>query len=115
MALAPQPGFDKVGAVTVLVAYRSDRLAMPAKGNTPEIQARLTAGQPGSQLFVNDLDYGTRVLVVGDAIAAGPLFELELDGCQGVSATAADLHCRVESCSSGGAPLDGCTCSLTLR
>jgi len=116
VALTPQPGFESAGALTVLLAYRSDRFAVPGTRNEPSVAARLTALQSGSQLFYNDLEYSLRVLVSNPAgLRAGALFDVEFDTCTGATAPqTADLACMVESCSSGGAALTGCACTATF-
>jgi len=117
VALAPQPGYEAAGAVTVLLAYRTDRLAMPGSGGGPEVSARLRALQPGAQLFANDLGHAIRVVASsGDGLPPGPLFEIALDACAGAPApSAADLSCRIEACAAGGVPLTDCACTVTLH
>jgi hypothetical protein len=114
--LTPQSGYEKVGAVTVLLAYRGGVLDLPGERDAPEVAARVKARQPGAQVFVNDLGYGLRVAVTsGDGLPAGALLDVELTACQGAPAPqAADLSCRVESCAQGGKRLRLCTCAVAL-
>lgn len=117
IALVPQPGFEQVGAVSVRLAYRTDRLTLPGKGAEPGVRARVTAQQPDARLFVNDLDHTLRLAVThAEGLPAGPLAAVELAACVGApAATAADVVCTVESCSSGGGRLDDCRCDVTVR
>ena len=114
--LSPQAGYEKIGAVTVLLAYRGGILAVPGEKSAAAVKARVKARQRGAQVFVNDLGYALRVVVSSnEGLPAGPLLDVDLDTCAGApAAQVADLSCRVESCAQGGKRLRLCTCSAAL-
>jgi hypothetical protein len=114
--LTPQNGYDTVGAVTVLLAYRKGVLSLPGEKDAPAVRARVKARQKTAQTFVNDLGYALRVVASSkDGLPAGPLLDVELDTCAGAPAAKADdLSCRVESCAQGGGRLRSCGCSVSL-
>ena len=114
--LAPQNGYDTVGAVTVLLSYRKGVLSLPGEKDAPAVRARVKARQKTAQFFVNDLGYALRVVVSSkDGLPKGPLLDVELDTCAGApAAKPEDLSCRVESCAQGGGRLRSCSCSVSL-
>ena len=114
--LTTQSGYDKVGAVTVLLAYRKGVLSLPGEKNAPAVKARVSTRQPSAEAFANDLGYGLRVLVSSKVgLIAGPLLDVDLDACADAPrAQAGDLTCRVESCAQGGARLRQCECSVSV-
>src|SRR5690606_7219168 len=112
----PQAGFERVGAVTVLLGYRQGVLSLPGEKNAPAVTARVSARTAGAQVFVNDLGSALRVVVSNQGgLPAGPLVDVELDRCVGAAAPQlADLSCQVEACAKGGARLRQCTCAAAL-
>lgn len=111
--LAPQSGYESVGAVSVLLAYRQNALGLPG-GADAALKSRVKARQADAQLFANDLGYALRVVVSSQAgLQAGPLFDVDFDTCAATPA-AADLSCRVESCAQGGGRLNHCECAARL-
>jgi hypothetical protein len=114
--LTPPPGYATVGAVTVLLSLRSGVLGLPGEKDAPAATARVHTRHPSAQVFVNDLGYAVRV-VVSDrrGLPVGPLVDVDIDACQGATATAMDLSCRVESCASGGGRVRDCSCTARLQ
>lgn len=133
---SPPPGQD-ASSVTALVGYRSDRVSIPGKGtgsctggskdgkacttgtDCPGGQCTLPKSRikntpPGSIVGVNDLDYGVRVVLTRSGqIAAGRIFSVDFDTCQGAAAVAvADFGCTVEGCATSFGSIDGCTCTV---
>ena len=128
---------ENASSVTALVGYRSSVVSIPGKGTgsckggSNDGKARsggadCTGGQclqpksrvkntpPASFIGANDLDYALRVVVTRSSqIAAGRLFSVDFDTCQGgPAATLADFGCTVEGCASSFGPIDGCTCTV---
>ena len=114
--LTTQSGYDKVGAVTVLLAYRKGVLSLPGEKNAPAVKTRVSTRQPTAEAFANDLGYALRVLVSSkEGLIPGPLLDVDLDACADAPrAQAGDLTCRVESCAQGGARLRQCECSVSV-
>ncbi|HSP99118.1 MAG TPA: hypothetical protein VL049_17990 [Candidatus Dormibacteraeota bacterium] len=114
--LAPQSGYETVGAVTVLLGYRKNVLSLPGEKNAPAAKARVKPRHSTAQVFVNDLGYALRVVVSSQqGLPAGPLLDVDLDTCAGApAAELGDLGCRVESCAQGGGNLYACACSVSL-
>jgi hypothetical protein len=110
--LAPPRGQEPTTA-TVRIAYRSDRLHLPAAGAAPAVRTRLTALAKTATLTPNALGYALRVVATGtEAFTNGPLFAVEFDSCAGPPAGTTDLSCVVEGCAGAGTPITGCTCSI---
>lgn len=115
--LTTQAGVHKVGAVGILVAFRSTVLTMPGDRNEPAVSARVKPRAPDSQVWVNDLGYALRIGVSSAAgLPAGPMVDIQLTSCDGApEPSAADITCRVESCAYGGGRLRDCACAATLQ
>lgn len=113
VALQPQPGFERVGAVTVLLGHGAARLTLPGSGSDTAVRGRVRATQKDSTVAVNDLGGRLRVLVARPAgLTAETILEVEFDQCEGAPGATADMTCSVETCAWGGSPLSGCTCSI---
>jgi cysteine-rich repeat protein len=105
-----------VTAVTILVAYRSDRLSLPGTGSEATVRRRVLPPPPLPQSFnVNDLDYGVRVVMTRTQPLRGVIFTVDFDRCSGAPApTVADLACIVEGCAESSGPLRGCSCAIEV-
>ena len=112
--LVPPLGFAPTTA-TVLLGYNSAVMSIPGSGNVLSVRQHVVAPPPIPQSFApNDLDYAVRVLVSRNT-PLGELFTASFDRCTGQPApTLADLACTVETCSQGGSPVPGCTCTVDL-
>jgi hypothetical protein len=107
-------GFDPTTA-QVLLGYDSTRMSIAGSGTATSVRQRVLAPPPIPQTFApNDLDYAVRVIVSRNT-PLGHLFTATFDRCSGQPApTLADLACSVETCSQGGSPVPGCTCTVRL-
>ena len=128
---------ENASSVTALVGYRSSVVSIPGKGTGSckggsndgkacsggadctggqclQPKSRVKNTPPASFIGANDLDYALRVVVTRSSqIAAGRLFSVDFDTCQGGPApTLADFGCTVEGCASSFGPIDGCTCTV---
>jgi hypothetical protein len=113
VVLRPQQGFERVGAVTILVGYGAARLTLPGSGSGTALRGRVRATQKDSTVAVNDLGGRLRVLVTRPAgLTAETILEIALDQCEGAQRSTADIACSVETCAWGGSPLTGCSCSI---
>lgn len=65
---------------------------------------------------MNDLDYGTRILMVDPFVPLGAIpVAIEYDLCDGVQPTQADSRCGVEFAADTKAKiLEGVTCSVEI-
>jgi hypothetical protein len=111
------PSGLSASAVTVRLAYRTDRLAVPGEGREAAVAKALRPATTVQAASAHDLGYALRlVLVRGEGFANGPLAEVTMQRCTGQpEPSAADLSCAVEGCAGGAGPIDGCTCSARLR
>jgi hypothetical protein len=99
-------------SLTVLVAYRQDRLFLP----TGAVEARVSETPGKAIVGALGLGYGAKVSVsrAGDLVP-GRLFRLKLDRCKGAAAPAAsDFACAVQGCASASGDVKACTCSVEL-
>lgn len=105
-----------VSAVTLQLAYRTDRLTIPGEGMAQPVAQRVTPLADVQSLSSNDLGYALRLaLVRGQGLADGALVEIAFDGCAGAAAPSApDLRCTVEGCAGGAGPVNGCTCAVRV-
>jgi hypothetical protein len=112
--LVPPLG-EQPTTATVLVGYDNAVIALPGSGSVPSVRQRIIPPAPLPQSFgVNDLDYAVRV-VVSRNMPLGRLVTATFDRCQGAPApVGADFACTVEGCAAGGAPVTGCSCTVTL-
>ena len=110
------PDAQAVVAVRVSLAYDPAALRLPELGGGDAVRARLTPAG-GAALIANNVDRALHVVASKPAgLTLGPLFQVDFDRCTGVQIAAPrDLQCVVDSCASVGGPLDGCTCTATLR
>ncbi|MGH3584170.1 MAG: hypothetical protein ACRDUB_21465 [Mycobacterium sp.] len=100
---------------TVLVGYDSAAMSIPGSGSVASVRQRVVAPPPLPQSFApNDLDYAVRVLVSRN-IPVGQIATIAFDQCSGQPApTLVQLACAVETCSQGGSPVPGCTCTIRV-
>lgn len=105
-----------VSAVTVLLAYRSDRLSLPGSGSEVSVRRRVLVPPPLPQtLAVNDLDYAVRIVMTRTEPLRGVIFTVEFDQCSGAPAPEfADLACIIEGCAESSGPLRGCSCAIEV-
>ncbi len=111
------PSGMSASAVTVRLAYRTDRLTLPGEGDEDAVARALRPATAVQAASARDLGTALRmVLVRGEGLAGGPLAEVTMRRCAGEpEPTAADLSCAVEGCAGGAGPFDGCTCSAAIR
>ncbi len=105
-----------MSAVTLLLAYRTDRLGLSEDGAEKSVARRLKPTTAVQAASGRDLGYALRlVLVAGQGFVDGQVAEVTFDGCIGKPvATRADLSCVVEGCAGGAGPVNGCTCSVRI-
>jgi len=105
---------QEASSLTLVVAYRTDRVALPGSGATP--QARLADAPANAIVLLNDLDHGVKVVLTKSGpLAPGRVFTLDFDRCaKAPVATAADFSCRVEGCATAAGDVQGCTCRVVV-
>ena len=110
-----QPSGFQPTSATVLFAYNSTKLSIPGTGTATSVRQRVVAPAPVPQAFTpNDLEYAVQVQETR-LTPLGHLFTATFDRCAGAPApTLADLSCTVTSCAQSGAPVAGCTCTVSL-
>lgn len=111
--LIPPPG-QAPSSATVLLGYRSDLVSIPGTGTQASVLQRVVAPPPPPSPFVrNDANYALSV-VLGRTTPIKELFTVTFDRCQGAAApTVGDFGCAILGCASGGAPIDGCSCTVS--
>lgn len=111
------PAGANVAGLTVYLEYPEDSVQVPGQGNQVQVQNAI-GNTPANTVFTpNDLNYALRVVLTENdnaAIAAGTLFEISLNRCNGNPLPAAGaFKCRVESASSPASTnVSGVTCSV---
>lgn len=112
--LNPPLGQNPTSA-TVLVGYRSNLLSIPGLASASTVLARVVAPAPLPNPFIrNDANYAISV-VYGRPTPIETLFTITFDRCTGAAAPSlSDVSCAVLGCSSGGGPINGCTCSARV-
>ena len=91
------------------------KLSIPGTGTATSVRQRVVAPPPVPQAFTpNDLEYAVQVQETRLTPLAH-LFTATFDRCTGAALpTLADLACTVTSCAQSGAPVSGCTCTVSL-
>jgi hypothetical protein len=112
--LVPPLGFNPT-TVTVLVGYDSSRMSIPGSGTAASVRQRVVAPAPIPLTYApNDLDYAVRVLVSRN-VPVEQIATATFDRCiEQPAPTMDDLACTVETCSQGGSPVPGCTCTVRV-
>ena len=118
VSFLPPAGTDLAG-ITVFLRYPDGVVRIPGRANEAPVQDRVFNLPDNTFTTPNDLDYGLRVVILtpdSSAMAAGQLFTVQFDRCEGApSPTAADFRCVVENAAdTNNDPVAGTTCSVVL-
>lgn len=112
------PEGSQLSTVVFDVDYPEKQVAIPGSRNAPSVSERLS-GAPGiATVAMNDKDGSVRVVITAGAAlpTSKRLFVLEFDVCQGATPpTAADYTCTLGGCVAMNAPVEGCSCNLSLE
>ena len=108
---APPTGQD-ASSLTLKIAYRTSRVALPGSGGTPQV--RLEGAPANAIVLVEDLDYAVKVVLTrSGALEPGRVFTLAFDRCDKAPAPEpADFSCTVEGCATSAGDVKECTCNV---
>lgn len=109
------PSGVTASAVTIRLAYRTDRVAVAGTGREQAVAQSFKPIADVQTSSANDLGYALRlVLVRGQGFRDGPLAEVSVHRCSQPPLAPTDFSCVVEGCAGGAGPVRRCTCSVRL-
>ncbi|MGD9764531.1 MAG: hypothetical protein AB7V27_12510 [Candidatus Binatia bacterium] len=104
------PSGQEATAVTVLVAYRTGRLGLPAN----QVAQRVRPPFIPQSFSATDLGYAVRVVMSRSAALQGRILNARFATCGGAPiARPDDVACFIEGCAGNAGPIADCLCTVT--